>query len=144
MSSQVERIETSEYDEQFAMPYAGARKVRGGNTVYLAGVTAAPMYHSHPHVAAEFDDIPLDPAAQARAAMENVGRILEASGGMFTDVVQATYYMVDMASNQDAVYPVIQAFYAGHRPATTTVEVTRLATDPRLILEVAAIAVVDD
>lgn len=144
MGAHVERIETDEFDERFAMPYAGARKVRGGSTVYLAGVTAAPMYHSHPHVAEEFDDIPLDAATQARAAMENVGRILQAAGGTFTDIVQATYYMVDMASNQDAMYPVIQEFYAGHRPATTTVEVMRLATDPRLMLEVAAIAVVDD
>ncbi len=144
MSADVERIETDEFDERFAMPYAGARKVRSGNTVYLAGVTAAPMYHSHPHVAAEFDDIPLDAAAQARAAMENVGRLLEASGGTFSDIVQVTYYMVEMASNQNAVYRVIQEFYAGHRPAATTVEVTRLATDPRLVLEISAIAVVDD
>ena len=31
------------------MPYAPAIKVRGGTTVYLAGVTAAPVYHHHPH-----------------------------------------------------------------------------------------------
>jgi hypothetical protein len=28
-----------------------------------------------------------------------------------------------------------------HRPASTTVEVTRLATDPRLVLELRAVAV---
>ena len=27
------------------MPYAPAIKVRGGTTIYLAGVTAAPVYH---------------------------------------------------------------------------------------------------
>ena len=31
------------------MPYAPAIKVRGGTTIYLAGVTAAPVYHHHPH-----------------------------------------------------------------------------------------------
>ena len=31
------------------MPYAPAIKVTGGTTVYLAGVTAAPVYHHHPH-----------------------------------------------------------------------------------------------
>ena len=31
------------------MPYAPAIKVKGGTTVYLAGVTAAPVYHHHPH-----------------------------------------------------------------------------------------------
>ena len=30
------------------MPYAPAIKVRGGTTIYLAGVTAAPVYHHHP------------------------------------------------------------------------------------------------
>jgi hypothetical protein len=29
------------------MPYAPAIKVKGGTTVYLAGVTAAPVYHHH-------------------------------------------------------------------------------------------------
>jgi hypothetical protein len=33
------------------MPYAPAIKVRGGTTVYLAGVTAAPIYHHHPNAA---------------------------------------------------------------------------------------------
>ena len=31
------------------MPYAPAIKVTGGTTVYFAGVTAAPVYHHHPH-----------------------------------------------------------------------------------------------
>ena len=37
------------------MPYAPAIKVTGGTTVYLAGVTAAPVYHHHPHRPEEFD-----------------------------------------------------------------------------------------
>ena len=37
------------------MPYAPAIKVKGGTTVYLAGVTAAPVYHRHPHRPEEFD-----------------------------------------------------------------------------------------
>ena len=31
------------------MPNAPVIKVRDGTTVYLAGVTAAPGYHHHPH-----------------------------------------------------------------------------------------------
>src|SRR5215510_5124904 len=49
------------------MPYAPAIKVRGGTTVYLAGVTAAPVYHHHPHRPEEFDAMPRDMAGQARA-----------------------------------------------------------------------------
>ena len=40
------------------MPYAPAIKVRGGTTIYLAGVTAAPVYHHHPHRPEEFDAMP--------------------------------------------------------------------------------------
>src|SRR5579864_9501051 len=54
------------------MPYAPAIKVKGGTTVYLAGVTAAPVYHHHPHRPAEFDAMPRDMAGQARAALENL------------------------------------------------------------------------
>ena len=53
------------------MPYAPAIKVRGGTTVYLAGVTAAPVYHHHPHRPEEFDAMPRDMEGQARAALEN-------------------------------------------------------------------------
>src|SRR6516164_968349 len=48
------------------MPYAPAIKVMGGTTVYLAGVTAAPVYHHHPHRPEEFDAMPRDMAGQAR------------------------------------------------------------------------------
>src|SRR5262249_16782641 len=46
------------------MPYAPAIKVRGGTTVYLAGVTAAPVYHHHPHRPEEFDAMPRDMEGQ--------------------------------------------------------------------------------
>jgi enamine deaminase RidA (YjgF/YER057c/UK114 family) len=36
------------------------------------------------------------------------------------------------------------AFFGGHLPTSTTVEVKRLATDPRLRLEIQAIAVAPD
>jgi hypothetical protein len=62
------------------MPYAPAIKVKGGTTVYLAGVTAAPVYHHHPHRPEEFDAMPRDMEGQARAALENLKRGLTAVG----------------------------------------------------------------
>jgi len=62
------------------MPYAPAIKVRGGTTVYLAGVTAAPVYHHHPHRPEEFDSMPRGMAGQARAALENLRHGLDAVG----------------------------------------------------------------
>ena len=65
------------------MPYAPAIKVSGGTTVYLAGVTAAPVYHHHPHRPEEFDAMPRDMEGQARAALENLQRGLAAVGADF-------------------------------------------------------------
>jgi hypothetical protein len=67
------------------MPYAPAIKVRGGTTVYLAGVTAAPVYHHHPHRPEEFDAMPSDMAGQARAALDNLQRGLKAVGASFAE-----------------------------------------------------------
>jgi len=123
------------------MPYTPAVKVIGGHPIYLAGVTAAPVYHSHPHVPAEFANIPLDPAAQAEMAMDNLEMVLAAAGTRLDNLVEVTRFVVDIERNQDAINRVLGRRMGAHRPATTTVEVTQLATDPRLVLELKAVAV---
>ena len=104
------------------MPYAPAIKVEGGTTVYLAGVTAAPVYHHHPHRPEEFDAMPRDMAGQARAALENLKRGLEAAGASFADVVTAT--------GSSPIFPIRtrstafgQNIFGDAKPATTTVQV---------------------
>ena len=125
------------------IPYAPAITVTGGKTIYLAGVTAAPVYHQHPHVAEEFDTIPGDMEGQARLVMENVKKGLEATGASFDDVVSSTRYLTDL-TNQNDFFSVWQEYFGEHTPATTTVQVVRLATDPRMLLEVNIVAVIDD
>ena len=144
MKDHLEAIETGENDPRFNMPYTPAIKTRGGSTVHLSGVTAAPVYHSHPHVAAEFDDIPLDPAEQAERAVRNLEDVLEAAGGSLADVVEVTRFIVDLDTNQDAINRTLGRAFGAYRPASTTVEVVRLATDPRLVLELKAVAVIAD
>jgi enamine deaminase RidA (YjgF/YER057c/UK114 family) len=144
VSEQFEVIEHEGNDPRFNMPYVPAIRVRSGRTVYVSGVTAAPVYHSHPHVPAEFDDIPPDPAEQARRTMEHLRLALRAAGGDLGDVVQMFRFIKDMERNQDPINRVIGEYLGTHRPTTTTVEVVRLATDPRLVLEVTATAVVPD
>lgn len=136
-------VHTAENDPRFNMPYAPAIKVTSGSIVFLAGVTAAPVYHSHPHLAEEFDGIPLDPAEQAAMAVEALRSVLRAAGGSLDDVVEVTRYIKDIADNQDAINRVLGDAFGDHRPASTTVEVVRLATDPRLVLELRAVAVID-
>lgn len=124
------------------MPYAPAIKVTGGTTVYLAGVTAAPVYHSHPHVPEEFESMPDDMDGQARAVLENLKKGLEAVDATFDDIVVADRFLTDM-EQQDTLNKVWAEYFGDAKPATTTVQVVRLATDPRCLLEVNAIAVID-
>jgi 2-iminobutanoate/2-iminopropanoate deaminase len=123
------------------MPYAPAIKVTGGTTVYLAGVTAAPVYHHHPHRPAEFDAMPPDMAGQTRAALENLQRGLSAVGASFADIVKADRFVTSLA-DQDALNRVWAEYFGAAKPATTTVQVVQLATDPRCLIEINAVAVI--
>jgi 2-iminobutanoate/2-iminopropanoate deaminase len=126
------------------MPYTPAIKVTGGALVFVSGVTAAPVYHSHPHQTAEFDHIPDDAAAQTEMTMENLKLVLSQANGGLGTIVQLVRFIVDLDRNQDAINRVMGAHLGDHRAASTTVEVVRLATDPRLILELQATAVVPE
>jgi enamine deaminase RidA (YjgF/YER057c/UK114 family) len=144
MARHIEPIHTPERDPALNMPYTPAIKVHSGKTVFISGVTAAPIYHQHPHIPEDFDRIPENAAEQARLTMDNLRKVLEAAGGTLADVVMVTRYIRDIAENQDAINRVLGQCFGDHRPTSTTVEVVRMATDPRLKLEVHAIAVVPD
>ena len=139
----IEPIHTREDDPKWNMPYTPALKVTGGATVYVAGVTAGPVYHSHPHVLEEFADIPEDAGAQAEMALDNLEEVLRAAGGTLDDIVQLFRFIVDIDHNQDAINRVMGGRMSV-RATSTTVEVTRLASAPGLWVELAAVAVVDD
>jgi enamine deaminase RidA (YjgF/YER057c/UK114 family) len=124
------------------MPYAPAIKVTGGSTVFLAGVTAAPVYHSHPHIPEEFANMPKDMEGQARETLENLRKGLESVGASFADLVVANRFLTDL-SMQDTLNKIWNEYMGNNKPTTTTVQVVQLATDPRCLLEVNAIAVVD-
>jgi len=141
MSKTIEHIHWPNAPD-FWMPYAPAVKVRGGTTIYLAGVTAAPVYHHHPHRPEEFDGMPGDMEGQARAALQNLERGLHAAGAGFADVITASRYVTDL-SDQDALNRVWAEFFGDAKPATTTVRVVQLATDPRCLVEINAVAVID-
>ena len=123
------------------MPYAPAIVVRRGQLVFVSGVTAAPVYHSHPHRDEEFD-LPANMREQATLAMENLKKTLDAAGCALSDLAAATRYLTDV-SEQDDLNRVWAQYLNGHLPTTTTVEVSRLATHPNCKLEITAIAVTD-
>ncbi len=124
------------------MPYAPAIKGTGATTVYFAGVTAAPVYHHHPYRPEEFDTMPSDMEGQARAALENLKKGLEAVGATFGDVVTCSRYQTDL-TDQDALNRVWAEYFGDSKPATTSVQVVKLATDPRCLIEINAVAVID-
>jgi enamine deaminase RidA (YjgF/YER057c/UK114 family) len=124
-----------------AMPYAPAIVVRRGALVFLSGVTAAPVYHHHPHREEDFD-LPATMQEQAVLALENLRKTLAAAGCTMADLVSATRYLTDVRE-QDDLNRVWAEYLGGHLPTTTTVEVSRLATHPRCKLEISAIAVTD-
>ena len=141
MAKDVRAIHHTDRRRDVMMPYAPALLVRRGALLFLSGVTAAPVYHSHPHREVEFD-LPRTMREQAVLAMENLKKTLEAAGCAMRDVVSATRYLTDVAE-QDDLNRVWAEYLGGHLPTTTTVEVSRLATHANCKVEISAIAVVD-
>lgn len=126
------------------MPFTSAIKVTSGSILFLSGTSGAPVPHSHPHNPAEFDNLDWGAEAQTVRVMERIKATVEAAGGDLSDVVQVTRFVVDVAKNQDEITAVMNRYWGeNHRPASTSVEIVRLASDPRFILEVEAVAVID-
>ena len=101
-----------------------------GDTVYTSGLTPR-----DPVTGAIVEG---DIFAQAGAAFDNLKRVLDSLGASTTDVVKMTVYLTDMndATEMNDVY---RSFFAGHRPARTTIEVSGLT--PGMVIEIEAIIV---
>ena len=107
--------------------YADA--VVAGDTLYVSGIV--PVDASGAVVG---DDV----VAQARQVFAIMQRVLAAAGAEPTDVVKVTVYLLDI-DDRPLINPVRQEFFGDTRPASTLVEVSRLAV-PGARLEIEAIA----
>jgi 2-iminobutanoate/2-iminopropanoate deaminase len=141
MSKEIAVVHHADRRRDVFMPYAPAIVVRRGNLMFLSGITAAAVYHSHPHREEEFD-LPSTMREQAVLCMENLKKTLEAAGATFADLVSATRFLTNI-DEQDDLNRVWADYLDGHLPTTTTVEVSRLATHARCKIEISAIAVTD-
>ena len=72
--------------------------------------------------------------------LANVGAVLEAAGSSFADVAKVTVFLTDI-DDRARINPVRQGVFGKSRPASTLVEVSRLAI-PGAKIEVEAVAVV--
>jgi 2-iminobutanoate/2-iminopropanoate deaminase len=141
MPKEIAIVHHSDRRRDVVMPYAPAIVVRRGDLVFLSGVTAAAVYHSHPHREEEFD-LPGTMHEQAILCMENLKKTLEAAGASFADLVSATRFLTDV-DEQDDLNQVWASYLGAHLPTTTTVEVSRLAPHARCKIEISAIAVTE-
>ena len=129
------------YDAAIVSPFVPAiRTVSGARLVFVSGVTGAPVYHDHPHVPEVFDSMPLDAAGQVRNAFDHLDLALRAAGCERHDVVNLIRFFTDIDADQDVVNAHQAQWFGGHIPTSTTLQVTRLATDPRLRFEFHVVA----
>ena len=109
--------------------------VKVGNTVYIAGqvprgLDGRAMY-------------PGDPVAQVRMVWANLEKAVKAAGGSLKDIVKTTTYVVGADTGGKIRRARLELLPSEGRPTSTTVVVAGLA-DPDFLVEVEAIAVIDD
>lgn len=121
------------------MPYAPAVEVRDcAGLLFIAGATASPLYHRHPHVPEEHE-LPHDIKEQTRMALANIKLVLDARGISWDNVVKITKYVTDMR-DMDGMYEVLSEHFGNWRPAGTLVAVNNLSA-PGARIELDMIAV---
>jgi reactive intermediate/imine deaminase len=81
-----------------------------------------------------------DVVEQARAVFRNLAAVLDAGGASFADVVKVTVFLTNV-DDRPLINPIRQEVFGAARPASTLVEVRRLAI-PGAKIEVEAVAVV--
>ena len=87
-NAHMEIIHHPNYDKTVNMPFPPAIKIKSGKLLWLAGTTALPVYHDHPHKRDQIQQyMENDLEAQTRRAMDGIKQTLEASGASFKDVV---------------------------------------------------------
>ena len=104
--------------------------VRFGNLLFISGMVGV---DARGRVVGKGDVV-----AQARATFSNIGRVLEAEGASFADVLKVTVYLRNV-EDRARINPVRAEFFGDARPASTLVEVSKLV-HPELLIEVEAVA----
>ena len=85
--------------------------------------------------------IPESTVEQFRVALANVDACLRHAGAKPAHVVKVTIFMT-VISERPLINPIRTEYFGEHRPASTLVEVSALV-DPRLKVEIEAVAYID-
>lgn len=111
--------------------YSHVVQATGGRTIYISGQVA--LDRTGAIVGAG------DLRAQTRQVFENLKAALAAVGATFGDVAKITIFMLDVSQSQIVREIRADFLVAGREPASTLVEIRRLAREEFLI-EIEAVA----
>jgi 2-iminobutanoate/2-iminopropanoate deaminase len=103
--------------------------VRFGDILFVSGLTA---HNSDGKIVGG-----ADAAAQTRQILINLKLVLDAAGATMADVLKVTVFLTDI-NDRAAINPVRQEFFGAARPASTLIEVSRLAL-PEMKVEIEAV-----
>jgi enamine deaminase RidA (YjgF/YER057c/UK114 family) len=138
------RPEVSAMGHQFLQP-DGLAKPRGyshvvrarGNSVHIAGQVA---FDAEGRIVG-----PGDLRMQTEQVFKNLGRALQAAGARTQDLVKTTIFVVNFKpSDREVIAEVRSRFYGDHSPPASTLVGVQALVLPELLIEVEAVAVIDD
>jgi reactive intermediate/imine deaminase len=78
-----------------------------------------------------------DAAAQTRQILANLKLVLDVAGATMADVLKVTVFLTDI-NDRAAINPVRQEFFGAAKPASTLIEVSKLAL-PEMKVEIEAV-----
>ena len=114
--------------------YSPAVKVKGGTTIYLAGVGA-----TNDESGRSLDD---GFEGQVRASFERIRKNLETAGGTLNDIVTMTVFIKDMRNGTRFTEIRSEYFESGY-PYSALIGISSFAR-PEMMVEVQAVAVLAD
>src|SRR3982074_531346 len=143
----LEIVHPPNYDKTVFMPFSPAIKIKSGKILWLAGGTALPVYHDHPHKREQIlKYLTNDLEGQVRQTMDGVMETLKAAGASPKDVVHVFIFRTrprigDIGKSS----AVVNSYFApyNHKPTTTNMAVLELG-EPEQLVEIQVVAVVDN
>jgi 2-iminobutanoate/2-iminopropanoate deaminase len=145
-NAHMEIIHHPNYDKTVNMPFPPAIKIKSGKLLWLAGTTALPVYHDHPHKREQIlQYLTNDLEAQTKRTMDGIMETLKAAGASPKDVVHVFIFRTRPRMGDIGVSSrVVNSYFApfNHKPTTTNMAVLELG-EPEQLIEIQVVAVVD-
>lgn len=123
--------------------YPHARRV--GNLLFLSGL--GPRQRGATGIpGVQLDEtgeiVSYDIEIQCRSVFDNVGKVLEAAGANWSNLVDVTVFLTNMKQDFATFNRIYTEYFADNQPCRTTVEVNALPTP--IAIELKCIAVLED